>query len=324
MLLLSQYCKSYSQNVQRRTSSSCHLNKIPRNGRFRKFWLGDPPLRTLELPSQPHGPSLPIEVCERIIDETTDLFDWDEWVINVKQFATFALVCRSWLPRSRTHLFKRVVLHNGLRTERFLRTLSDTPAFGSMVQVLKIFPREKGEGALYNWIYQAVQKLPKYLVKLQKLDLVFLPVLHSRFYLHLSRFTTMGSLSIQGGSSSFSEITQLTSRLPKLEVLELFDCSWKKTGYYFSGKQCTLKSLKFHNHNGAINGVDLLNWMIKSQPVILLTELRWKIHSDHIPQLNAILQHCAATLHKIVFEFHSSISGKSCLVKSQTFLACSL
>ncbi|KAI0784130.1 hypothetical protein C8Q75DRAFT_412623 [Abortiporus biennis] len=57
----------------------------------------------------PKGPRLPIEVCKIILNHIDDNFPLD----GSKRQALFQcyMVCRSWVPCSRTNLYKRVVFY---------------------------------------------------------------------------------------------------------------------------------------------------------------------------------------------------------------------
>ena len=92
-----------------------------------------------------HTPlSVPIEVCERVIDA---IGDWptfspianDETVLSRETtLRSCTLVCHAWRIRSRIQLFKAVNLTGHQSLQRFLSFLSVTPWLGLYVKILQI------------------------------------------------------------------------------------------------------------------------------------------------------------------------------------------
>lgn len=131
---------------------------IPRSGLFRSnqrlfalfdLVLGCPrPFRfhhLLDLKKM-QSSKLPIEVCEHVIDH----LPIDNLVLHFRidafrksQQALYAcmLVCRDWVPRSRHHLFRNVILCDTRQAHAFLDTLTHHLHRAKLVQSLSIWPR---------------------------------------------------------------------------------------------------------------------------------------------------------------------------------------
>lgn len=264
-------------------------------------------------------PTLPTEICERIIDAIADLPI--PLLEREQPLIACALVCRSWVPRARVHLYTNVLLESDTQTRKLLHTLSRSPNFGRFAETLTLSiplamreldadledQAEFGYGyskELHaNWIYKAIHMLPKYLTNVRELQLQDLPELHPSFAFHCSRFTKVESLLLVGLSASFSEIVQLINRLSKLRQLDIRDCGWSQPLHYNSRPQRkpTLTALGFRCDYPSC-GTDLLKWLSKSHSGAILTHLRWSaIFPDHHVALNEALQSCSNTLEYASF-----------------------
>lgn len=105
---------------------------------------------------------IPLEVCEKVIDEVGNLrYTW----VYYRTLTACALVCRSWVPRSRIRLFQKVDLNSRGRASKFLAVLSTAPEFGQLVQTLDIICDEKESGG-NGWIYDVLRVLPPLLTNL--------------------------------------------------------------------------------------------------------------------------------------------------------------
>ncbi|KAJ3477429.1 hypothetical protein NLI96_g10472 [Meripilus lineatus] len=90
---------------------------------------------------------LPIEVCERVIDNLAlpahnpTILDYDKAVEAVSTLYACSLVCRDWVPRSQHHLIRCVTLRTTRGADAFLSTIARHPHRAQSVQFLGIYPR---------------------------------------------------------------------------------------------------------------------------------------------------------------------------------------
>lgn len=181
------------------------------------------------------SPSLPLEVCERVIDHIYEA----SWGYRYSLFAC-ALVCRSWAPRSRFNLFHSVALDLEQSASRFIATVSTSPKLGEYVRELQISLHEQHG----QWLYRLLQVLPPLLPNLYRLEYQHLPPLHPLFFVLSSRFSNVKSLAFSYMRGlTFKEIIQVLDRCKSVEKLVLFDCRWTKSGFFASTRGCKLVEL---------------------------------------------------------------------------------
>lgn len=92
----------------------------------------------MEYMVQSSGPSLPPE----LFDETLDHL-WDD----IKTLRTCSLVCRSWVPTTRLHIFRTVRLSSEAACSQFSTLLENSPAIARCVRKLTISAQYAGVGA---------------------------------------------------------------------------------------------------------------------------------------------------------------------------------
>lgn len=80
---------------------------------------------------------LPIEVCERVIDECF-YFDWRP---DRKTLRACALTCSDWLPRSRYNLYHGLYLKDSKSAGSIVDTLTGRPELAEHVRLINIWPR---------------------------------------------------------------------------------------------------------------------------------------------------------------------------------------
>lgn len=89
-------------------------------------------MHSLLLP--PFTRTLPTEICERIINFVAAMEDKS----RLQTLCSCALTCRSWLSRSRFHLFRTVVLRSNSQLSCLARTLKDSPLICKSVRNLTV------------------------------------------------------------------------------------------------------------------------------------------------------------------------------------------
>ena len=225
-------------------------------------------------------PAIPTEVVENIIDAVARLvWRFHRQGIEMRTCSLHAcsLVARSWVPRSRIHLFRFVQLCSDWRARRFLNSLTQSPALGQYVETIQIWPRNRDERTC-GWIFKTLSSLPLLLPHLCELAFCDLPDLRPECIAVLSRFGTVESLLLfELTRQSLWEVVQLINRFPQLRRLQLLGCDWKLPGRYYSRKQHSLTTLMA---NTPREGHDrpFLEWVLASKSTGALTTFR--IQSD--------------------------------------------
>ena len=244
-------------------------------------------------------PALPTEVIERIINmvsETTQQYRLREIEERNDSLRACALVARSWVPRSRLHLFRHITLDSDLRTRRFLNSLTLSPALEPYVESLQIGP-DQNRGPC-GWIYQALSALPSILPHLRVLRFCYLPLLHPTCLVALSRFCSVETLFLRGlFQQSLRETIQLINQFPGLRNLYVWDCSWKLPGRYYSRKQHNLTTLDVHSTFPDCDN-SLLEWALASGSTSAVTTFRAPF-DDSAPTMNRVLQTCRSTIRQL-------------------------
>lgn len=217
-------------------------------------------------------PALPTEIWER----TIDIVEAMESKTGYRERTLYAcaLVSRTWLPRSRVHLFETLTLSSDRKTEKFIKALLFTPLLGQRVQTLRIFPRMSWDDPHkhQSWIYKALQTLPTYLTNLRVLVFRDLPTLHPLALAFLPRFTTVQSLRlVHLTAQSFGDIVRFATRFPKVTELWIQDCEWKSPGHYYRGKSLPLDILVVEGSKGTTT--DILEWISASKSCLVLRVL---------------------------------------------------
>ena len=245
-------------------------------------------------------PAIPTEVVERIIDmvaELYDRFEWEETEMRTYSLYACSLVARSWVPRSRLHLYPFVELSSDRKTRRFLNSLAQSPALGQFVETLQIRPHDKDEMGC-GWIFKALSTLPRLLHHLRELALCELPDLRQECIVVLSRFRTVESLVLFDlQKQSLREIVLLISRFPQLRRLHVRNCHWELPGRYYSGKQHDLTTLRGNAYSS------LLEWALASKSTSALTVFR--AYSDVAGSaVDRVLQSCCSTLRELHLDLY--------------------
>ncbi|KAJ3475147.1 hypothetical protein NLI96_g12033 [Meripilus lineatus] len=254
---------------------------------------------------------LPLEVCEKVIDESDAGGSYKERCTN---FCAFALVCKSWVPRTRIHLFRDVYLDSAQQSTKFLATLSMSPGFCGYVEELTIdcsnSPNESN-----GWIYILLRTLPSRLTNLQRLSYNSLPTLHPTFFVFSRNFTSVKSLVLFGlNSQSFREVVQIINGFPNLLALRVDNCIWKTPGAFYKGGSHKLEVLDVFTHsfdtNKTPNGIyDVSDWVMASGSVASLQKLRLDPYY-HTLQWDHFLQYGLRRLEVLYIGVHKSYNGK--------------
>ena len=206
------------------------------------------------------------------------------------------LVARSWVPRSRIHLYRDVMLWSDRRTRRFLNSLALYPDLGQYVETLRVEPKNKDEKTC-GWIFKAISTLPPLLPHLRQLAFFNLPDLRSECIVVLSRFRTVESLMLYRlEKQSLREVIQLISRFPHLRRLRVQFCEWELPGRCYSGKQHNLTTLHVDSFSDC--GRLFLEWALASKSTHALTSFHTRSGVAG-SAIHRVLETCCSTLRQL-------------------------
>ena len=256
-------------------------------------------ISTLTTPGHPWPtPKLPTEIWEYVIDlfveeRLENANKWNNFWRWQSDLLPLALVCRTWLPRTRKYLFMAITLSTSRRIERFLGTLSSCPRYGRFVKILALDGLLDGNEKVEfcQWIHKALFTLPQLLPNLQSLTLDRLPVLHPSHIMLISRFKSVRSLTLGYlPNQSACEVLQLMNRFPNLHKLMLWINygTRRPRGPHCKAKQelthLTLKFRCFSQH---------------SNELLSFSNLKSSMIDFPIPELSKILQGCSQSLRQL-------------------------
>lgn len=250
---------------------------------------------------------LPLEVCEKVIesiDVSPDGIPIFYYLERQHALASCALVCRSWVPKSRLHLFNRIRLDGRQQSTRFMDSLLRSPWLGEYVQELSISLLHDTSA---GWIYAFIQVLFRHLTNLTHLHYWFLPNLHPIFY-SISSPSPMTSLSLHGlRSQSFRQILNVVHRYKDLHSLRIDDCEWDSPSSFYSGRTFGLTTLYLDSGSEQCNE-DVYLWLTKSRSVSILETLQIMNCTIPLPtsRLSGVLQQCSQTLRTLQLDIRSS------------------
>ena len=269
-------------------------------------------------------PAIPTEVVERIIDivaEPVDRADGVGLKARADTLHACTLVAQSWMPRSRVHLYRDVVLSSDWRTRRFLNSLTQSPPLGQYVEILRVWPRNDDEMTC-GWIFKALSTLPPLLPHLRELALCHLPDLRQECIVILSRFSTVESLVLFDVKQSLREVVLLISRFPHLRRLYVDRGNWELPGRCFSRKKHNLTTLHVVASPPDCER-SLLEWALASKSTGALTSIRARC-DDSGSAMDRVLQTCCSTFQELYLEFYGTSTGEWLWMSCFCLLTCSL
>ncbi|KAH8091784.1 hypothetical protein BXZ70DRAFT_1040304 [Cristinia sonorae] len=267
--------------------------------------------------SMPPYPSIhvPTEMWEHVIDavSASSVRQFDE--ARCRTLASCCLVCRTWLPRARLHLFHSVILclhlnHQNLRT--FVNGIILSPANGLLVRWLMVKARnsESPASPAGSGLSLIALQLPQRLRNLHFLALsgVDLINIHPRTYIGLSRFQNVKALVVQ--TSVYSRHNQVY-RIVKA----FYGLSKVTVDLLTSTVPRTRESL---GQNRCIKGIDVpsVTLRVPSQGIRQMTAflapctvLDVSLQSSSASEIQAItkyLKHCGGALREVTLTFVST------------------
>lgn len=244
-------------------------------------------------------PKLPVEVCERIIDNA-----------SIDTVKLCGQVCHSWVPRSRVHIFESVNLNSRSRASKFLFLLEHSPTLACYVCILRIHASHSAS----SWLDRVLGTLPSLLPNVHTLSLSQIPHFEPAFFASVSRFTNVKSLELARlDTRSFHEIIQIVNLYENLQDLNIQYCATDSFKVHpddniRSHKLKTFKHVGFPAHQMVV----FSQWIVESnscQGLSTLDLMVYKISNE----LKHLLQLCSKTLQSLRLDFvvsYTRLRGK--------------
>ncbi|OBZ74691.1 hypothetical protein A0H81_05632 [Grifola frondosa] len=173
--------------------------------------------------------NFPVELIDHVIDYLR---------YDTHSLEACALTCRSWLPRSRYHLFWRILVFNPPQLLRLAQVVDGTPALGALIErliVLELAPEEWPE---MDYRYDAYTKaLPLLAEKLTKVKYVRFDTskwgalpwpIHESLYDLPHRLNSLTTLALRCVAfDTYEDLFRLVAGCPNLSVLYCFALQWE-------------------------------------------------------------------------------------------------
>lgn len=243
----------------------------------------------------------PLEICEVVID---DVADDDELTLRNHHLSQLALVCRSWVPRARFHLYRFICIGNGTQFDSFRHSLRILPERCSDIRLLCLWGHRDTnlkKGAIpttrdssTKYLRDAVCTLPWRVPHLQRLELGYLPILHPTFIPLCSEFKAVVALSLQHLTHQTAvEIVNIINRFPQLRTLRLVDCQWSRPSQRLPIHLPFLDDLQVELPDVDCRR-DCIGWFFPNDSKSGITKLQWSIYEPLGDELVDVLKRSPA------------------------------
>ena len=202
-------------------------------------------------PSATRNAILPVEICEEVIVAVAADIHWanDEYPELVQTLHHCALTCRAWLQPSQRCLFRKVRIANHQEEQsdgshsfalpKLVEALRTSGHLRALVKEVIVFTLQDGTTQSGRDMVLALPVLLAGLIpQLQSLVLCDLsdessPLLLSRPFLSsLTALATLTDLNFNYVNMTFTELTQVLHRVPKLKTLVLRNIIWRHAESY--------------------------------------------------------------------------------------------
>lgn len=225
-------------------------------------------------------------------------------------------VSRSWVPRSRFHLFASVYLEEKSRLDRFVRSLKVRPSNGSLVQELNIeltlttlerpgmpwrYNKEQTsqleeDGTMEqvtptDWLHLVSLLLCRRLPNLKHLTISMGQIsfrhTHESFYKSFCQFRNIAELSLSFVMvDDLSHFCRLIYAIPSVRHLLMDEVKWSpasslvtETPSHPSIKKIQLRSLRY-NSLRTIEFVEVVRWLTQTRTADTIERLEAEVPSD--------------------------------------------
>lgn len=279
------------------------------------------------------SPRLPIEVLERVIDICSE--EAETYNTRYSYLRSFALTCRSWLPRSRFHLFSVLYIQDESRLLSFMILRRQAPTISSYVRDLNIYgppndaptPNDPKKTKAKPWVHLVPLKLGPVLRDLETitLDSVDIMAVHSTFYQALSLFRSTKQLILSGVNfPTFDQFARLVLVFPNLSSLRVGvpdPLIWKDREFdaklVGAGRSHRLR-LSLLSCVSVSSSVleDMVSWLKITPCMQTLGSIslsgRWALSSEGADAFQSLLENCGGSVLRFEFTlFESTIKNTS-------------
>ncbi|OCH91127.1 hypothetical protein OBBRIDRAFT_550442 [Obba rivulosa] len=235
-------------------------------------------------------PRLPPELTDIVIDHLAD---------NISALHNCSMTCKSWIPRTRTHIFKEIRL-SARNAEGFRTLIMGNNAIGKYIQEIHVHHRHSVYQPGPLWLEQDL--LPQLSVHLQHVRKV---VLGGDGTYSPSSFLLLSSIEAfetkDCGVESVDELLSLIASLPRLRSVVSRGTDYglsKRPPQRLDTHPPSLRTLDFVH--SFLDADVLLDWLVtRSMGTLLESVTAIPIGVQYIPHLGRMVRACAATLKHI-------------------------
>lgn len=175
--------------------------------------------------------TLPVEICERIID----CFH-DAWVVADREaLLACALTCKTWLARCRFHLLRNVTFTDRPQLVSFLRLLKANPHVSPLVKGVLIDNRWEMRRRHAPSLATFPLMLARKLTAVARIHIQYCSfrasIVDGCFWMCLTEFAALTTLSLYDVEfSSVHQFGHLILAMPALRNLQCWDVEWQSHG----------------------------------------------------------------------------------------------
>jgi hypothetical protein len=229
-------------------------------------------------------PKLPPEIVDAFIDQVhEDLFV----EVNTNLLGTCSLVSKSWLPRSRQHLFQRVVIPKEEGAMPFLDLLYSP--FCTIKPYVQILELEEGGDNNPIWLGDGLPMLSNLL-------------------------PAVWDLSIEGGRFAFPDLISSLASFQNLRDLTLMDCVFNSLSQLFGTLSLCTSLQKLFLSSLDVNNLDVSSAVNSSPPPLRFADLHEDIPLNDILKWLTSGEHVSIeTLELFSIQEHQIVTTTDCL-----------
>lgn len=244
------------------------------------------------------APVLPLHIFSRIIDLSAD---------SVRALQLYSLICRSWLPRCRSHIFSSLSFNNQTSFNQFRELVRTNPLLASFARKLQVRYSVSLRDDDPQWPTLVPLLLGTLLGALRELEFAC-PLIypHQSFYTSVTHLKEVNSLSISGPIIlTFSDFVRLLVSFPSLTHLRVnLDgiSGWKKAPSpakrFVSRLRLTV--LEVRDIDGHLQ--ELINWLLKTPTAASLRTIWFEFRDvEEFESIGRLVSSCGS-LEKLTLD----------------------
>ena len=180
--------------------------------------------------AQQEGTMLPLELCELIIDAVAyDVTGWDFAKVR-ETLKSCCLVCKSWVPQCRAHLWRTITVHGDRELTKFFQLLSTHPEYGTQVKELSLFISARRSLVFPLLLARKLPHVGCITVHCSMNDAPYVSFPHpSRQFSSFSELAPVTTWSLSGFIfPSVTTFIRVCAAFPQLECVSCFGTTWHK------------------------------------------------------------------------------------------------